>query len=888
MPSYLDPVYPASDSQHIIKPPPPRTYPSFQALHDDAVRFAKEHGYDYSLKNAEKSLNPGSKLRYYRYDLMCTRAGKPAPVPKTAGKRRPKATSKKCGCKSGVIIAAKDPQNPDGPWELRHKLKSMSWRHNHKPAQDAAVFPRHRRAQLTDHIKKVIEEHFESGVRPAQSLALIRKQVERHGKKCLIQIKDIRNYRAKLYDDKFALKTKVEALFESIHDFKYWFRYQLDEQTNQLRQLIWINNPALSLLQKCPDVLIIDCTFKTNKYNLPLLNIVFVTGNNTTIHLGYALLPTQEEQSYAWAFQKLKEALEQHGCLNELSLILIDREQACINALDKSFNLEEAEFEDLDNIVLDTLNRQFPRVNILLCQWHMNKDVMAYARAKCKDLGTTKVRIDGKQEVVDTERTTRFEEDYKKILKSPTEEDFEAARKEIRQLSPQMATYLDKNWWPYKEKIVACWTNKYTTFGLLSTSRVEGAHASMKRWLQSSRSDIYSLFRTLNLFFEEHVRNVIYKEEAATVNLPRFAREDFYVDINKHITRYALSKMYEVHGQAKALVEERKKDPSNFKVPPCKQSFSKGLGYPCKHEWLRLLDAQVDGRSLSFQPHQFHKHWWIDRTAAVDPVVAPRIREPAVRENKRKRPSHKVGFGQFGTRRDLSKFEYLEKEAALGTVDLPTTTPVSPERVHKPNQSQKQASVNANVANVANVVNLREIAPRPHIVPPTTNLSLNLNSNATEPRPVTLLQQVYAGQTDPVLQSQCGRSPAGPAPILQPAATHVVSHSVPLLSQAQELYSDVHSNLYNAPSSQWQSGQIERESHMYQPAQVQNPIQNWTLESGPMYQVPEHQVREFLHPINSTFNTLINLISRCWGALRFLTIILCPLYRHQTSNTHHN
>jgi hypothetical protein len=73
-----------------------------------------------------------------------------------------------------------------------------------------------------------------------------------------------------------------------------------------------------------------------------------------------------------------------------------------------------------------------------------------------------------------------------KAIGAETEEDFAEACTMVR--SPPVgiaASMLPRNWWLCKEKLVAFWTNGYQHFENQTASRLEGAHACLKRWLGS-------------------------------------------------------------------------------------------------------------------------------------------------------------------------------------------------------------------------------------------------------------------------------------------------------------------------------------------------------------------------------------------------------------------
>lgn len=55
------------------------------------------------------------------------------------------------------------------------------------------------------------------------------------------------------------------------------------------------------------DVLLMGCTYKTNRFGMTLLNIVGVTGMNTTIHVAHAFLKGETQANFEWALATLRE-----------------------------------------------------------------------------------------------------------------------------------------------------------------------------------------------------------------------------------------------------------------------------------------------------------------------------------------------------------------------------------------------------------------------------------------------------------------------------------------------------------------------------------------------------------------------------------------------------
>ena len=98
-----------------------------------------------------------------------------------------------------------------------------------------------------------------------------------------------------------------------------------------------------------------DCTYKTNKYKMPLFDIVGVSCFNTSFYAGCAFLKNEREEDFIWALSMFKKVLPKE---TQPSVIMSDRQQAFTNAV---------------NVV-------FPTTIHLLCVWHIEKNLMTNCR----------------------------------------------------------------------------------------------------------------------------------------------------------------------------------------------------------------------------------------------------------------------------------------------------------------------------------------------------------------------------------------------------------------------------------------------------------------------------------------------------------------------------
>jgi len=70
--------------------------------------------------------------------------------------------------------------------------------------------------------------------------------------------------------------------------YVHWCRF--DEGTNVMQNLFWTHSDLVKLLNVFNTVLMMDNTYKTNKYMMLLLEVVGITSMRVTLHLCYSYL----------------------------------------------------------------------------------------------------------------------------------------------------------------------------------------------------------------------------------------------------------------------------------------------------------------------------------------------------------------------------------------------------------------------------------------------------------------------------------------------------------------------------------------------------------------------------------------------------------------------
>ena len=81
----------------------------------------------------------------------------------------------------------------------------------------------------------------------------------------------------------------------------------VNPKSKRLERLFFAHPDAVKLWKQHPDIILMDCTYKTNRFRMPLLNICVVAGNKKTIQVALCFLSGEKEVSYEWAMKCLRE-----------------------------------------------------------------------------------------------------------------------------------------------------------------------------------------------------------------------------------------------------------------------------------------------------------------------------------------------------------------------------------------------------------------------------------------------------------------------------------------------------------------------------------------------------------------------------------------------------
>ncbi|XP_038695515.1 PKS-NRPS hybrid synthetase CHGG_01239-like [Tripterygium wilfordii] len=351
-------------------------------------------------------------------------------------------------------------------------------------------------------------------------------------------IRTIYNARKKHKTSERSGQSQMQVVFSFLNDQEYFFDYQANHATNELEDLFFAHPGSLDQLRAFPHLLLMDVTYQTNRYGLPLLEIVGVTSTSQTFCITFAYLHSEKEPSYTWALECLRSAM--HGCTNP-RVIVTDRELGLMKAC----------------------AQVFPEASKLLCRWHIYQSILT----KCKP------------SMQDNSVWNAFYRMWTTAIESKNESAYMSNMARLQVVLhkfPTVMKYLKDVWLtPYKEMFVSAWTDRYPHFGNHTTNRVESQHAKLKRYLCSSQSDLERSMSWIHqVIFSQDIVIKASIERSRTIIQHRFNMPHLR-DLCGFVSIEVLNLM---------LIEfERSKDVGQITYK-CGCHLRRSYGLPCAHE----------------------------------------------------------------------------------------------------------------------------------------------------------------------------------------------------------------------------------------------------------------------------------------------------------------
>lgn len=241
---------------------------------------------------------------------------------------------------------------------------------------------------------------------------------------------------------------------------------------------------------------------------------------------------------------------------------------------------------------MNALKNKFSNSKNLLCIWHIEKNIFS----KCKEYFATE------------NDWIEFLQDWNFVVKSRSVNGYESAWGKLTlkyHHQEKVINYIENTWLPFKEMFVSAWSDNYLHLGCKASSRVEGAHSLMKKYLQASTGNLKIVHERICSMIDQQISEYQTKMATELTTIPLSVNSTIFGLIFNKVSHFAIRKIHEEY------VKFKKATPDN-PLGPCPCTMISTMGLPCKHV---LETMEQNGELITLE--SIHEHWHLKRKTSV-------------------------------------------------------------------------------------------------------------------------------------------------------------------------------------------------------------------------------------------------------------------------------
>ncbi|OWT42584.1 MULE transposase domain-containing protein [Pochonia chlamydosporia 170] len=318
------------------------TYQSLELLLDKLKEFCVQNGMGLITIRSQKNK---AKTRTIKYELICDKSRYYNPRKSIAKIRNTNTTKFAPNCPFKVIVQSLQAKNYE--WSLR---VVSSLHRDHAPSQDLAEHY---------HWRKLTEEqmNFLEGLCLDKTISTrsVYKQLCQKWPKIVIRRRDVYNWRWKVNQSKRQGYGPANDFVRTLSESKNVWIWGLDwiEDECRFRNAAWGYHKGGKMWQQFSSCLQIDATYKTNCYKMPLVTVVTVSSEKTSMPICYGLLNNEQVPTFEWFLQQLLR-FQRAGNIAPPQVIITDK----------------------DDQLRAAARHIFPNAQLQLCVFHINSNVV--------------------------------------------------------------------------------------------------------------------------------------------------------------------------------------------------------------------------------------------------------------------------------------------------------------------------------------------------------------------------------------------------------------------------------------------------------------------------------------------------------------------------------
>ena len=256
--------------------PPEAVYESQDALFRSINAWAAARGYAFTRRRSTKEKSGKTTVTY-----GCDRRRTPS---STTRQQQRRSTTRGTSCLVSVIAK----ELFDNTWVVKYCPDQRFSQYNYELSQDPSAYPVY--CQLLGSLLQLAELS-------DADIALKEIQTIVRGTGSLATRQDINNRIAEHHRDSYMGQSPIHALINNLSADGFWSQIQ-HAPDGRVTAILFAHSKSLAYLQSYPEVLLLDCTYKTNKYGMPLLDMIGVNATQRSFCIAFAFLSSETEANY--------------------------------------------------------------------------------------------------------------------------------------------------------------------------------------------------------------------------------------------------------------------------------------------------------------------------------------------------------------------------------------------------------------------------------------------------------------------------------------------------------------------------------------------------------------------------------------------------------------
>ena len=157
---------------------------------------------------------------------------------------------------------------------------------------------------LSEREKGKVRALYEQGVVAKDILTVLRDEFGNN----FTVAREIYNEIALARSEELRGRKPIEAFLDLISGEDYIYKVHLIDGV--VKSFFFMHLASLSMCQTFKTVFLLDTTYKTNKFNIPLLNIVGITSTFATFNGAFAFMANETEEVYTWVLKQFSEVVD--------------------------------------------------------------------------------------------------------------------------------------------------------------------------------------------------------------------------------------------------------------------------------------------------------------------------------------------------------------------------------------------------------------------------------------------------------------------------------------------------------------------------------------------------------------------------------------------------